>query len=139
MAVRVPWWDVLRGAVVPTVIWSPQHLTAVVASFGATINPYLFFWQASQEVEEQESTPREAPLRRAPEQAPAQIRRIKLDTYTGMAYSNAIAFFVMLTTASTLHARGITSITSAAQAAEALRPVAGEFAFCTMAAACRDS
>jgi Mn2+/Fe2+ NRAMP family transporter len=97
--------------------------------FGTTISPYLFFWQASEEVEEIERAPEEDALKQAPHQAPEQIGRIKADTYLGMGFSNLIAFFIILTAAVTLHAQGKTDVTSAAEAAEALRPVAGDFAF----------
>jgi Mn2+/Fe2+ NRAMP family transporter len=106
----------------------------VVAVFGTTISPYLFFWQASQEVEEQRATPGDEPLRDAPDQARSNLRRIKTDTTIGMIFSNLIAFCIMLTTAVTLHAAGITDIQTTAQAAEALRPLAGEFAFFLFAA-----
>jgi Mn2+/Fe2+ NRAMP family transporter len=95
---------------------------------GTTISPYLFFWQASAESEEVRGAPYDRPLRRAPEQARAQLGRIRVDTYFGMAVSNLIAFFIVLTTAATLHAAGRVDIATAAQAAEALRPVAGPFA-----------
>jgi Mn2+/Fe2+ NRAMP family transporter len=102
--------------------------------FGTTISPYLFFWQASQEVEDQRATPGHEPLKEAPQQARAHLQRIKVDTYIGMIFSNLIAFCIMLTTAVTLHASGTTDIQSAAQAAEALRPLAGDFAFVLFAA-----
>src|SRR5207248_601001 len=99
-----------------------------------TISPYLFFWQASQEVEEQRATPGNEPLKDAPGQAREHLQRIKTDTYVGMMFSNLIALCIMLTTAATLHAAGVTDIQSSAQAAEALRPLAGEFAFALFAA-----
>jgi Mn2+/Fe2+ NRAMP family transporter len=111
-----------------------DYVSMLVAVLGTTISPYLFFWQASQEVEEQRATPGHEPLREAPEQARRHLLRIKTDTYIGMLYSNLIAFCIMLTTAATLHAAGITQIGSAAQAAEALRPLAGDFAFALFAA-----
>ena len=100
-----------------------------MAVFGTTISPYLFFWQASQEVEDQLADPRAQPLIRAPHQAKANLRRIKIDTYVGMGFSNLVAFFIILTTAVTLNLHGITDIQTSAQAATALRPIAGEFAF----------
>ena len=127
--VQVPWGEVLYRVVVPSVSPDVNYVVAVVAVFGTTISPYLFFWQASQEVEEQRATRGEEPLRAAPEQAERSLRRIKIDTYIGMAFSNLIAFFIMLTAAATLHAHGVIDIQSSAQAAEALRPLAGEFAF----------
>ena len=97
--------------------------------FGTTISPYLFFWQASQEVQEQEAAVGEKPLKRAPKQAPEQLERMRGDTYLGMAFSNLIAFFIMLDTAAVLHSDGMTDIQTGTQAAKALRPLAGELAF----------
>lgn len=111
-----------------------EYVTTVVAIFGTTISPYLFFWQASQECEDLRAVKADKPLRNHPEQAARQLRRIKIDTYIGMGFSNLIAFFIMLTTAATLYAHGVTDIQTSAQAAEALRPLAGRFAFllCSM-------
>ena len=111
-----------------------DYVSMLVAVLGTTISPYLFFWQASQEVEEQRATPGDEPLRQAPEQAREHLDRIKTDTYVGMMFSNLIALCIMLTTAATLHVAGVHEIRSAAQAAEALRPLAGEFAFVLFAA-----
>lgn len=127
--VRVPWGEAIRHTLVPAITLSPTYLTGLIAVLGTTISPYLFFWQASEEAEEEQDNPHESALVDAPAQAPAQLKRIKLDTYTGMAFSNAVAFFIILTAAVTLHAQGKTDIQTAAQAAEALRPVAGPFAF----------
>jgi NRAMP (natural resistance-associated macrophage protein)-like metal ion transporter len=132
--VRVPWAGVLRSLVWPQPSWSKDYLTAIVAVFGTTISPYLFFWQASQEVEELRSDADARPLRRAPEQARTQFRRIRFDTLVGMAVSNLVAFFIMLTTAATLHVHGAQDLQSSAQAASALKPVAGELAFVLFAA-----
>jgi len=132
--VNVPWSEVALRTLLPSVNNQAQYLMVLVAVFGTTISPYLFFWQASQEVEELRAAPDEEPLRAAPRQAAAQFRRIKLDTYVGMTFSNLVAFFIMLTTAVTLHEHGITDIQSSAQAAEALRPIAGQFAFLLFAA-----
>jgi Mn2+/Fe2+ NRAMP family transporter len=101
----------------------------LVAVLGTTISRYLFFWQASQKVEEQKNTPGEKPLKKAPTQAARQLEPMRADTYFGMAVSNVIAYFIMLDTGALLHAHGITHIETATQAAEALRPVGGEFAF----------
>jgi Mn2+/Fe2+ NRAMP family transporter len=101
---------------------------AVVAVFGTTISPYLFFWQAQQEVEE-----REAYRGRAPHGTPAEFTRIRLDTVIGMALSNIIALCIVITAGATLHRHGVVTIESAAQAAEALRAVAGRFAFAVFA------
>ncbi len=128
-AVPVPWGEVLHSTLLPQVSLSSDSITALVAVLGTTISPYLFFWQASQEVEDLRAAPDQSPLRRAPQQAPAQLERIGLDTRIGMGVSNLVAFFIILTTAVTLHRHGVTDIDSAARAAEALRPVAGSFAF----------
>lgn len=127
--VQIPWSSVLTETVLPHFSWKPEFITTVVAVFGTTISPYLFFWQASQEVEDQLADPLEKPLRNAPEQAQENFRRIKLDTLIGMGFSNLVAFFIMLTTAVTLNLHGVTNIQTSAQAASALRPIAGEFAF----------
>jgi NRAMP (natural resistance-associated macrophage protein)-like metal ion transporter len=127
--VQVPWGDVLHQTIVPSVSFKADYVVAVVAVFGTTISPYLFFWQASQEVEEQRAATGEEPLKEAPEQALAQLLRIKIDTYVGMGFSNLVAFFIILTAAATLHQHGITDIQTSAQAAEALRPLAGGLAF----------
>lgn len=126
--VQVPWGEALKNTVVPSLRWDPGYLAMIVAVLGTTISPYLFFWQASTEVEELRQEPADQPLKHAPEQAPAQFWRIKADTYLGMGVSNLIAWFIMLTTAATLHAAGKTEIRSAAEAAAALEPVAGPFA-----------
>jgi NRAMP (natural resistance-associated macrophage protein)-like metal ion transporter len=128
-AIDVPWADVLHGALLPSLTLDPDYVTTVVAILGTTISPYLFFWQASQECEDLHAVKTDKPLRDHPEQAVYQLRRIKIDTFLGMGFSNLIAFFIMLTTAATLHAHGIDDVGSSAQAAEALRPVAGKFAF----------
>ena len=127
--VHVPWSQVLVSALLPQLSWKPAYITTVVAVFGTTISPYLFFWQASQEVEDQLADPRAQPLIKAPQQAQTNLRRIKVDTYVGMGFSNLVAFFIILTTAVTLNLNGITDIQTSAQAATALRPIAGEFAF----------
>ncbi|APC15996.1 iron transporter [Pseudomonas frederiksbergensis] len=128
-AVQIPWGKVALQTVWPHLSWKPEYITMVVAIFGTTISPYLFFWQASQEVEEMEARPDARSLIEAPEQAKVNFRRIRTDTIIGMAFSNIIAFFIMLTTAVTLHMHGMTDIQTSAQAASALRPIAGEFAF----------
>jgi NRAMP (natural resistance-associated macrophage protein)-like metal ion transporter len=127
--VHVPWSQVLLRTLAPHLSWKPEYITTVVAVFGTTISPYLFFWQASQEVEDQLADPQAQPLIKAPHQAKTNLRRIKIDTYIGMGFSNLVAFFIILTTAVTLNLHGITDIQTSAQAATALRPIAGEFAF----------
>jgi NRAMP (natural resistance-associated macrophage protein)-like metal ion transporter len=129
LVVRVPWGQVLRDTLLPRLIWHKDYLTTIVAVFGTTISPYLFFWQSSQEVEDMRADPYARPLRRAPLQVTRQLRRIRLDTLVGMGFSNLVAFCIILTTAVTLHAHGHTDIASSAQAASALRPLAGDFAF----------
>ena len=127
--IHIPWTQVVINTMLPHLSWQPAYITTVVAVFGTTISPYLFFWQASQEVEEQHANPQAKALKKAPEQADANFRRIKLDTYIGMGFSNLVAFFIILTTAVTLNMHGITGIQTSAQAASALRPIAGDFAF----------
>ncbi|NVE01870.1 NRAMP family divalent metal transporter [Massilia sp. BJB1822] len=129
LVVQVPWGAALRAALLPQLVWERGYLTTVVALFGTTISPYLFFWQAAQEVEELRADPAAAPLRQAPQHSAAELRRIRLDTLVGMGFSNLVALSIMLTTAVTLHAQGVRDISSSAQAAAALRPLAGELAF----------
>jgi len=132
-AVHMPWTEVFARTVWPHFAFTKDSVALIVAVFGTTISPYLFFWQASQEVEEIRNDHHTRALRTRPRDAAAQLRRIKSDTLIGMGFSNIVAFFIMLTTAVTLGAHGITDIQSSAQAAEALRPVAGEFAFLAFA------
>lgn len=127
--VNIPWATVIKETVLPHIQWKQQYITTLVAVFGTTISPYLFFWQASQEVEELNADPDARPLKKAIQQAPSQLSRIKTDTLIGMGFSNLVAFFIVLTTAVTLNAHGITDIQTSAQAATALRPIAGQFAF----------
>jgi NRAMP (natural resistance-associated macrophage protein)-like metal ion transporter len=134
LVVHIPLEEALAGALLPELTFQRDYVAMVVAVFGTTISPYLFFWQASQEVEDQRATFGDEPLKEAPGQARSHLQRIKVDTYIGMIFSNSIALCIMLTTAVTLHAAGNTNIQSAAQAAEALRPLAGEFAFLLFAA-----
>ena len=127
--IRVPWLEVARHAVLPEITFSSDYLMVVVAVFGTTISPYLFFWQAAQEVEDLRAAPGASSLLTAPETAREHLHRIKIDTYIGMGFSNLVAFFIILSTAATLHTHGITDIQTSAQAAEALRPLAGDFTF----------
>ncbi|QKC85555.1 Nramp family divalent metal transporter [Mesorhizobium sp. NZP2077] len=129
LVVHVPWGEVARGLFIPQLTADAGFWTSVVAILGTTISPYLFFWQASQEVEDQKAKPERKPLKKAPEQAKSAIERIRLDTYIGMAFSNLVALAIMITAGATLHASGATDIQSTSQAAEALKPVAGAFAF----------
>ena len=126
--VGVPWGTVALRMVVPHISFSASYLTVVVAVFGTTISPYLFFWQAGEEVEDIAERPGAKALLDSPAAAPHELARIRIDTYVGMAFSNLVALFIMLTTAATLHAHNITTIETSAQAAEALRPLAGRFA-----------
>ena len=127
--VKIDWHAVALGALVPKFELSGDSLTLVVAIFGTTISPYLFFWQSSQEVEDEKADPLAGPLIRRPEQAKSELNRIGWETWIGMGISNLIAFFIILTTAVTLHAAGKTDIQTAEQAAEALKPIAGDAAF----------
>jgi NRAMP (natural resistance-associated macrophage protein)-like metal ion transporter len=127
-AVQIDWGAVALGTVWPQISWTQGAFTIVVAVFGTTISPYLFFWQSAEEVED-EKLAGSGSLLDHPKDAPKELRRIGIDTYVGMAFSNLIAFFIILTTAVTLNKAGITDIATSAQAAEALRPIAGEFAF----------
>jgi NRAMP (natural resistance-associated macrophage protein)-like metal ion transporter len=131
--VGVPWLTVARYLLVPHLEFSGAYFTVVVAVFGTTISPYLFFWQAAEEVEEEKEDAEAKPLVDAPEQASRHLARIQLDTLVGMGFSNIIALFIVLTTAATLNAHGIKDIQTSSQAAEALRPIAGEFAFVVFA------
>jgi Mn2+/Fe2+ NRAMP family transporter len=129
IVVEIPWHEAAKGFFIPTVSKDSDFWTLVVAIFGTTISPYLFFWQASQEVEEIKNVGPRQPLVKAPTQAGNAIDRIKVDTYIGMAFSNLVALAIMVTTAATLHAAGMTDIQTSSQAAEALKPIAGPFAF----------
>jgi len=128
-SVHIDWLAALHATVIPTIRWNRDYVTTIVAILGTTISPYLFFWQAEQEVEEIKRVPLDKPLRIAPRQRKSQLRRLHIDTFVGMGFSNAIAFFMILATAATLHAHGVTDIETPAQAAEALQPIAGQFAF----------
>jgi NRAMP (natural resistance-associated macrophage protein)-like metal ion transporter len=127
--VKVPWSQAMLEAVWPRATINTDYLLMVVAVLGTTISPYLFFWQASQEVEEMNQGRVSRPLRELSKGGDPELTRIKFDTTIGMMLSNVIAFFVIVTTASVLHANGVTNINSATQAAEALRPLAGDFTF----------
>ncbi len=132
-AAHVDWLAALRGAVLPTIQWNRDHVTTVVAILGTTISPYLFFWQAEQEVEELHRL-KQRPLRIAAAQRAPQLRRMRIDTLIGMAFSNLIAFFMIVAAAATLHAQGVLTIETTSQAALALKPIAGELAFVLFAA-----
>jgi Mn2+/Fe2+ NRAMP family transporter len=118
------WGTALRATVIPHVEWSARYFSVLVGVLGTTISPYLFFWQASVEVEEDRVIGRRT-LRQRQGATPAELRRSFIDVATGMFFSNFIMYFIILTTAATLHAHGQTQISTAREAAEALRPPAG--------------
>lgn len=133
--VKQDWGMVLRSAVIPSIRFDHEYLMNIVAILGTTISPYLFFWQASQEVEEGIAHRRATKTAvRPPIISWGHIVRLRLDTVVGMLFSNVIMFFIIITAAATLHAHGITWITTADQAAEALRPLAGDLTFVLFAA-----
>ncbi len=123
--VHVPFETALRGLFLPSFAFDLDHSMALVAIFGTTISPYLFFWQAGQEVEERHRR-HAKPLAITPRSSGPEFRRIRIDTLVGMGFSHITALFIIVATAATLHASGITTIGTAAQAAEALRPIAGD-------------
>lgn len=126
--VDIPWAEALRGLVIPGVALNEATLIMIVAIFGTTISPYLFFWQASQEAEDVREFDDREPLKCAPQDGRAELKRIELDTFAGMAASNLVALAIILTAAATLNANGITDIATSADAAAALEPVAGAYA-----------
>lgn len=125
---HVSWGEALTGVLVPRLTWSADYFTTIVAILGTTISPYLFFWQASQEAEDQRVDVTKQPLIDKQYGAQKEFHRIRADTIVGMAFSNLIALAIIITAAATLHAAGKTDIQTSAQAAEALRPIAGQFA-----------
>ena len=131
--VDIPWRDVAIATLLPSLQISSDYLLMIVALIGTTISPYLFFWQASQEVEEMALGRAREPLKNRRHGGNPELKKIAVDTSIGMIFSNAIAFFIILTTAVTLNANGITNIQTAADAANALRPIAGDFAFALFA------
>jgi NRAMP (natural resistance-associated macrophage protein)-like metal ion transporter len=129
LTVNIPWSTALLAAIWPKPTINADYFLMVVAVLGTTISPYLFFWQASQEVEDMNQGKVHRPLRELTRGGRLELDRIKIDTIVGMIFSNMIAFFIILTTATVLNANGVTNINSAIQAAEALRPLAGDFTF----------
>jgi len=127
--VHVPWGAVALRTVWPTFTFNSDAATVIVGIFGTTISPYLFFWQASEEVEDMMRQKDARPLLGDPVAAPRELRRIKWDTWSGMFYSNVTAYFIILATAVTLNVAGVRDIETAAQAASALKPLAGDLAF----------
>jgi NRAMP (natural resistance-associated macrophage protein)-like metal ion transporter len=132
-AVDVPWLEVLRDTALPSISLGTPYIVAIVAVMGTTISPYLFFWQSSQEAEDEGLRLGARLLPETPQQTRSEIHRIRVDTYLGMGFSNLIALFIIITTAATLNAHGVTDIATSTQAAEALRPIAGNFAFLVFA------
>src|ERR1700744_1513423 len=131
--VHVEWSAYIKGLLLPRFVMTHQYWLTVAAILGTTISPYLFFWQASQEAEDTKTEPARRSLRRRPSQGPDALARIRFDTLVGMAVSNLVALAILGTAAATLHLHGTQEITSAAQAAEALKPIAGNFAFALFA------
>ncbi len=127
--VHVPWGEVIRRTLWPHFKMDSTAAAMIVGVFGTTISPYLFFWQASEEVEDMHADHNAAPLNRDATRATPELRRIHWDTWTGMFYSDLTAFFIVLATAVTLHAAGVTNVDTAAKAADALKPLAGNFAY----------
>jgi Mn2+/Fe2+ NRAMP family transporter len=125
---HISWGEALAGVLIPKIIWSADYFTTIVAILGTTISPYLFFWQASQEAEDQRVDARKQPLIDKHYGARKEFHRIRADTIVGMAFSNLIALSIIVTAAATLNAAGKTDIQTSAQAAEALKPIAGAFA-----------
>ena len=125
---HVPWGEAIRAVLIPHIEPTMAFATGLVAILGTTISPYLFFWQAAQEIEEEKRS-HSKPLYVSPATAGPEMRRIRQDTVVGMTFSNIVAIFIVFAAAATLHANGVTTIQTAAEAAEALRPVAGRFAY----------
>ncbi|MDE2165474.1 MAG: divalent metal cation transporter [Alphaproteobacteria bacterium] len=128
LTVKIDWSGVIRDTFMPSFRFDSAYTLAIVAVFGTTISPYLFFWQSSQEAEDEQQNG-VGPLLLTPLLAPKELRRIRVDTYLGMFFSNVIGWFIIIAVAATLHAHGITNIATTAEAAQALRPIAGPFAF----------
>lgn len=133
LVIKVPWVEVAHSTFLPRWSQGSDFWLMVVAILGTTISPYLFFWQAGQEVEDTKAHPQRVPLKQRPAQAPSALARIRFDTLIGMGFSNLVGLAIVVTTGTTLRPAGIQEVTSAAQAAQALRPLAGEFAFALFA------
>ena len=130
-SIRIPWGEVLAATFVPHLSWTRDYMLMLVAIFGTTISPYMFFWQASLEAEDRRLRGKgsNGTADIAKRLSSGESRRIEIDTIIGMVMSNLVGFFIIVTTAATLHAHGKTHIGTAAEAAEALRPLAGPLAF----------
>jgi NRAMP (natural resistance-associated macrophage protein)-like metal ion transporter len=126
--VDIPWSEAVRGVAVPRVTFNAATLTMIVAILGTTISPYVFFWEAEGEAEDVHVMAARHPLNRAPQEGQSELKRIELDTLAGMGGANLVALAIILTAAATLHAHGVTDIDTSADAAEALRPIAGPYA-----------
>ena len=124
---HIPWWEASRALFVPQFEWNAAYATGLVAILGTTISPYLFFWQAGQEIEEERRS-HAKPLCVTPRSAGPELKQIRVDTLIGMAFSTLVSVAIVFATAATLHAHGITNVETSAQAAEALRPLAGDLA-----------
>jgi NRAMP (natural resistance-associated macrophage protein)-like metal ion transporter len=122
------WAAVLRATFIPDIRWSNEYLSVLVGILGTSISPYLFFWQAAQEVEEERAEGKNTVAKRQGA-TDRELRRARIDVLTGMFFSNLVMYFIILTTAATLHTHGITEIATASQAAEALKPLAGKGAY----------
>jgi len=133
LIIPVPWTTVMKGTVWPAVTINGNYAVAVVAVFGTTISPYLFFWQSSQEANEVKTNDRRTALKKTPGQAPRAFRRIYIDTITGMLVSEVVAFCIILAAAVVMHGHGKTDVQTSADAALALKPLAGKFAFALFA------
>jgi len=129
IVIHVPWKAAMKGTFLPSIHFTGSYWATIIAVFGTTISPYLFFWQASQETEEIRNVPQDERLKDQPRQAREQFGRIRFDTYIGMTFSNIVAYCIIVAAAATLNAHGVTDVQTSAQAAEALRPIAGRFAF----------
>ena len=122
------WLAVLKATFIPHVEWSSAFLATFVGILGTTISPYLFFWQSSQEVGDEKAQGRST-VKKREGATDEELRVARRDVFTGMFFSNLVMYFIILTTAATLHAQGQTEIETAQQAAEALRPLAGNWAY----------
>jgi len=131
--VQLPWASVGYHLIVPNISFKADYLTTVVAILGTTISPYLFFWQAEEEADETRERADAKPLERDHGSAKKEFKRIRIDTYLGMFFSNAVAIFIVITTAATLNAHGVTDVQTSSQAALALKPIAGPFVFVVFA------
>ena len=132
LLVGADWAEVATGFF-PHIALDREWITTTIAIFGVALSPYIFFWQASQEAEDQRVKPQREPLIKVPEQAPAALERIRIDTWAGMVVAVAVGLSIIITTSATLHSHGQTDVESAAQAAQALAPIAGKFAFALFA------